>query len=106
MPEPIRSLLAEIRRALASLYGERLHGVFLFGSRARGDACDESDVDILVVLDEVADYGAEIRRTGELTASLSLRYELSVSRVFVSLDDWRHRESPFLLNVREDAIAA
>ena len=106
MPERIRSLLAEIREALESLYGERLYGVFLFGSRARGEACDESDVDVLVVLDELADYGAEIRRTSELIASLSLRYELSVSRVFVSLDDWRHRESPFLINVREDAIAA
>jgi len=41
----------------------------------------ESDVDILVVLNEVPDYWAEINRAKELISQLSLDYRASVSRV-------------------------
>lgn len=105
MPE-IKELLVRLRRGLEHLYGDRLAGVYLFGSFARGEATPESDVDILVVLDEVTDYGQEIERTGHLVSELSLAYDVSISRLFVSSSAWRHRDSPFLSNVREQARAA
>jgi predicted nucleotidyltransferase len=102
----IKELLARLRHGLEQLYGERLAGVYLFGSFARGEATPDSDVDILVVLDEVTDYGQEIERTGHLISELSLDYDVSISRVFVSSSAWQHRDSPFLSNVREQARAA
>lgn len=107
MPETkIQELLTKLRRGLGHLYGERLVGLYLFGSHARGEATLESDVDVLIVLDEVTDYGREIEHTGHLVAELSLAYDVSISRVFVSASAWRHRDSPFLSNVREQAKAA
>lgn len=107
MLEPeIRELLTRLRRQLEALYGERLQGVYLFGSHARGEATPDSDVDVLVVLDTITDYGEEIRRTGSLISTLSLDSGHSISRVFVSDSAWRERDSPFLANVREDARAA
>jgi predicted nucleotidyltransferase len=107
MPEPqIKELLARLRRGLEQLYGGRLEAMYLFGSFARGEATPESDVDVLIVLDEVTDYGQEIERTGHLVSELSLDYEVSISRVLVSSSAWRHRDSPFLSNVRKHAIAA
>jgi predicted nucleotidyltransferase len=86
MPETmISELLGKLRRGLEHLYGERLAGVYLFGSFARAEESPASDVDILVVLDEVTDYGQEIERTGHLVSGLSLDYDVSISRVFVSL---------------------
>ena len=41
-------LLKEIKVRLSAAYGERLRGVVLYGSQARGDARPDSDVDILV----------------------------------------------------------
>lgn len=44
-----------LRRFAADLrahYGERLRGLYLFGSRARGDHTPESDVDVVVLLDD------------------------------------------------------
>ncbi|MGI5820208.1 MAG: nucleotidyltransferase family protein [Armatimonadota bacterium] len=35
--------LRELKRELEALYGDRLRGLFLFGSHARGDAHPESD---------------------------------------------------------------
>ncbi|MGI8552067.1 MAG: nucleotidyltransferase domain-containing protein [Dehalococcoidia bacterium] len=101
-----RAILDELRPALEALYHERLKGVYLYGSYARGEEDEESDVDVLVVLDRVDRYGSEIERTSYQVAELSLKYGVSVSRVFVPETDWFQRETPFLANVREDAIPA
>ncbi len=102
----LRQLLDKIKLGLRSLYGDRLRDVYLFGSYARGEADAESDVDVLVVLDEVAHYFGETERTSGLVSSLSLAYDVSVSCVFMSAADWRQTDSPFLLTVRSDAVAA
>lgn len=106
MSEDVRSILREVKAGLAVAYGARLRGVYLFGSRARGDAESESDVDVLVVLDRVESYGAEVERTGELVSRLSLESGLNISRVFVAEEDWRQGRTVFLQNVHEEAVPA
>ena len=69
-----KSLLAELRRGLEQLYGPRLKGVYLYGSYARDEADPESDLDILVVLEDYRNYGEEIQRTSELGSNISLKY--------------------------------
>lgn len=51
--------LAAFRDRLAHRYGDRLRGLVLFGSRARGDHREDSDADVAVFLDQVADPIAE-----------------------------------------------
>lgn len=106
MTETIRRVLDELKSGLTHLYGARLRGMYLYGSYARGEQEPESDVDVLIVLDAIPSYGAEIERTGNLVSRLSLEYGSTVSRVFVSEAHWISLESPFLDNVREEAIAA
>lgn len=106
MSETILKLMAELRAQLLALYGARLKGVYLYGSYACGGADNESDVDVLVVLDQIQGYGQELNRTSSSISSLSLKYRLSISRVFVSEKDWTSRQTPFLANVREEAIPA
>ena len=53
-PETLR-VLAAFRKRMAQRYGGRLRGVVLFGSRARGDHRADSDADVAVFLDPVAD---------------------------------------------------
>lgn len=85
-------------------YGERLKGVYVYGSYARGENDKESDLDILVVLEDFERYAQEVDRTGQLAADLSLKYGISISSVFVRERGWLHDEAPFLANVREEAI--
>jgi len=105
MKVDIQTLLPELKARLRAIYGERLRGVYLYGSYARSEADDESDVDVLIVLDRVPVYGAEIDRTSHLMASLSLKYGATLSCVFSSEHDWINLETAFLDNVREEAIA-
>jgi predicted nucleotidyltransferase len=91
---------------LRSLYGRRFRGAYVFGSYARGEQDPESDVDVMVVLDDILRYGAEVDRTSVLTSDLSLRFGVSISRVFVSDADWRKGATRFLLEARGEAIPA
>jgi len=97
-------LTAELKIGLDRVYGDRLKGLYLYGSYARGEEDRESDLDILVVLEQFDHYAAEVNRTGELASELSLKYGMTVSQVFVRESEWLNGDTPFLSNVREEAI--
>jgi len=102
----LKKLLAELKDGLRCTYGKRLKGVFVFGSFARGDQNRDSDLDILVVLENFQRANLEITNTSDLVARLSLAYGITITRFFVTEAEWKESQSSFLLNVREDAVAA
>ena len=98
----IAGRLAEVLRPL---YADRLVGIFLYGSRARGESGSESDVEVIVVLESIERYGDELDRTSAICASLSLEFGLVVSRIFISEAAWRGRADGQLPAVRSEAVA-
>jgi predicted nucleotidyltransferase len=105
-PVEVHNVLRDLKTGLRLVYADRLRGIYLFGSYARGDADRESDLDILVVLDTFDRYAHEVRRTGVLAADLSLKYGVTVSLVFLREHEWLKGDTPFLSNVRDEAIPA
>jgi predicted nucleotidyltransferase len=59
-------ILKRLRSALGDLYGDRIERVVLFGSRARGDANEESDYDVAVFLNNLTDRWCELDRLADL----------------------------------------
>ena len=58
--QTIARALAEFASAVRRHYKDRLLGLYLFGSRARGDHTPDSDVDVAVVLaDQKMDFWRE-----------------------------------------------
>lgn len=102
---PVRAALADAAAALRALYGDRLHALVLFGSQARGEAHDESDVDVLVVLDGTVDFMAEIRRMLDVKLDVLDRYELLLSLIPVPLSTYRDRGHPLMMNVNDEGVA-
>lgn len=98
-------VLAALRRGLEEIYGDRLVRLVLYGSRARGDAEPDSDIDVLVVLKGPVSPGEEISRTGGVITDLSLQFGEVVSCVFMDEERFTHRQGPFLRNIRREGIA-
>jgi predicted nucleotidyltransferase len=97
-------VLRELRAELRQVLGDQLEGIYLFGSWARGEARPGSDIDVLIVLRGEFDYADLIQRTSAVVADLSLRYDVVISRAFVSSERLAHEQSPFLLNVRREGV--
>ena len=96
------SLLKTVRSALETLYGRRLRGVLLYGSEARAD----SDIDVLVLLDRVADYGEEIWRCLESLYPIALRLGRRISAMPVAKQDYESSDYPLFKEVHREGIAA
>ena len=94
---------------LRSLLNERLQGYSLtmFGSRARGDADTQSDLDVLVIVNEMEDYEL-VTFVYDCAYEASLLHGILLNTVVMSLDRWEHspeRSSLLAEAVRREGIA-
>jgi predicted nucleotidyltransferase len=101
----LRAILQELRARFERLYGDQLVGLLLYGSQARGEAEEGSDIDVLVVLRGPIDALDEIARTEFIVADLSLANDVVISCVFKSQEAFENGRSSLLLNVRDEGIA-
>ncbi len=97
-------LARQVAADLAQLYGERMRAVLLFGSWARGDAHPESDIDLLVVLDQVHTRRAERRRMSELLWRHSFENDTVVTALPVSEQQYRAADLPLLVRVHAEGL--
>ena len=104
MTTKLHNILDELYRFFKELYGVRLTHIVLYGSKARGDDEEESDIDILVVLKGKVFPCEEITRTLDIVAEISLKHTMVISCVFISEEQYESEQSPLLLNVRREGI--
>lgn len=100
----VQTLIPEIHATFASIYGNRLVKLLLYGSQARGDADPGSDIDVLVVLHGRVNPCEEISRVSEATSRLSLAYDTVISCLFMQEERYLHENSPLLMNIRREGV--
>lgn len=102
-PRPTwRQALSRFVEEVRALYGPRLESVVLYGSRARGDAVEGSDIDTLVVLDHCEDFWSELERVGVAATAVLLDHAVVISAFPISRDDFDAGAGPFVQNVRRE----
>ena len=100
IPEGKRRAIEAFVRELRERYGERVKRVILFGSVARGDYHEESDIDVLVIADEV-----DLRDISRIATRILLRHGEVISPIVRSEEDFQARKAfSFYRAVMEEGV--
>lgn len=105
MDNRVAQIANEYKTNLQQIYGNELAELVLFGSYARGDQHEESDIDFAVVLHNPnTRASAELIKTAPLASHLSVKYGVVISSLPVAL----HKKQTSMLGVyreiRKDGI--
>ena len=101
----LKQIMEDYRSRLVANLGDELDSIVLYGSQARQEAVEGSDIDVLCIMNTPFRYGDLISRTSNDTAEISLKYDVVISRVFVTRKVYESRCSPFLMNVHKEQLA-
>jgi len=91
----------------STVFNEKLYDIRLFGSYARGDYNEESDIDIMVILDvsafEARGFRKDICRTA---ATLELKHNVTISPIIYGKEEYESRKSfGFCKNVEVEGVS-
>ena len=97
-----QELAVQLRRRILDS-GVKVDGIFLFGSHARGDAKQGSDIDFAVLS---RSFGKNRFKEGCLVNLHAVRVHPDIEAIPVSVHDWldRHAISPILHEIKKHGI--
>ena len=103
----LETILAELADMLLEVYRDRLKAVILYGSVARGTATNESDIDIMVLVDGTdQELKAFDDRLSDISTDISTKYVKVFSIMDVSYQEYMTwmKVSPFYKNISKEGI--
>lgn len=104
VPKNIKLILEAVKKKLKKIYGDRLKGIVLYGSHARGDATTGSDIDLIILLEDMIDPVAELDRCSKEIHSIDFEYDTLISIIPLDVNQYRTRKLPLILNAKREGI--
>jgi predicted nucleotidyltransferase len=101
-----KKAVAEIRERVNGFVGRRLRGLYVFGSKARGDYDSESDVDLAILIDGL-DRETK-RKIIDLVADVEVKYFVVISSLVLSWKDFtdlKKRERRIAFDIEREGIS-
>ena len=95
----------ELRRRLADAFGDRLRGVVVYGSEARGEASEDSDIDVMVLLQGPLSLWEDIKTGVEATYDLAVELGRPIHPDPVDQEEYERGEFALYRNVKREGIA-
>lgn len=99
-------MINQIKAHLIKMYGERIKKVILYGSYVRGEATGDSDIDLLVLIDQSLNPFEVRKSISDLLFDILLEEGELVSVIAVPERLFENYNSPFILNVRKEGLVA
>jgi predicted nucleotidyltransferase len=98
-------ILIELKNNLKEFLGDNMIGLTLYGSRARGDYDDESDIDVAII---VRGLTRELKnQILDMVADIEIKYFMPLSTLVISEDDFellKKRERRIALDIEREGI--
>ena len=107
MPRIIQNVLQQYVQEIIKIYGSHLKRIILYGSYARGDFREDSDVDIMILLDLTdMESKAYFDQLIKVTFDFNMEYGLDIKPIAKSLEHFRKwvNAYPFYTNISKEGV--
>lgn len=100
-----QKILQELVRGILSVMQENVVQIILYGSVARGDQTEESDVDVALLVNGSLNPEME-ERLSDFIVDMDLKYDKVFSVIDINMDKFTEWENvlPFYQNVKKEGI--
>ncbi len=101
----IKNILGELKGSLKELMGDNLVKMVLYGSRARGDYDNESDIDIAIIVRKLSRQLKN--RIFDIVADAEIKYLITVSILIFTEENFsflKKRERRIATDIEKDGI--
>ena len=103
----LEKIIEQIVEFSKDVFGEKFKNVILYGSYARGDYDDESDIDIMIMVDMDRDELGKYRKVySEFFSEVNLQNGVFLTSKLQSgsyFDAWKHA-MPFYQNIIKEGV--
>jgi len=104
MDKKITQLINQIKSYLIERYGDKIKEIILYGSYARGEATKDSDIDLLVLVDDSVNPSDVRRSLSDLLLDILLEKGELISVIVFPKSFFENYNYPFIINVRKEGI--
>jgi len=95
-------------KKMREIFGDKLISVILYGSYARGDYNEYSDIDIMALVDmEKLELGKNRWEVSCFSSDISLEYDVLLSIKLqdkATFDKWQY-DLPYFMNVKKEGVS-
>ena len=106
--EDLSCLLERYKEAVSQILGERLKRIILYGSYARGDFKQDSDMDIMILADIQPEEISNLAdRIYDITYDFEVKYEMEINPSIQSIQVYEQWKGvyPIFMNIEKDGVA-
>ena len=107
MPQVMRSLLEQYVEEIKRIYGTHLQKIILYGSYARGDYKQDSDIDIMILVDLSEEEIAGKRHDlSDITFDYNFDNDIQIMPIVKNIEHFNYwlGAYPFYNNVKNEGV--
>lgn len=109
LPEQINNAIQEFIKGVKDILGDRAKNIILYGSYARGDYNESSDIDIMILTDlndnEIIEYRNKIWEYA-YDIEWDNNFDITLSPLVKNIDKFNYwlEALPFYMNVQKEGV--
>ena len=104
MDVKLKKICKRVKEYTLQLYGDKIKQMILYGSQTKGSATNESDVDLLIVVEESLDPFDVRERLSDLLWDILMEESELISVVVLPENNFSDHQSAFIINVKKEGI--
>jgi predicted nucleotidyltransferase len=102
--DEIMDLVIDIKKFLIKQYENRIKDVIVYGSFARGEATGNSDIDMVVIVEDNLNTEAVEAGLSDFLFNILLERNELISVFAIPETIFKTYKSPFILNTKEEGV--